>query len=81
VRDVVIALRRPPEEIWALYKHWERMGDAIVLSREVHEQLSRLARHRMLPDTVLEAIENDDHEMILDYINDSLAMRTNRKHR
>jgi hypothetical protein len=79
VRDVVIALRRPPEEIWALYKQWETMGDAIVLSKEVHEQLSRLARHRLIPDAVLEAMENDDYEMISDYINNSLAARTNRK--
>lgn len=80
VRDVVISLQRPPGEIWALYEHWETMGNALVLSDEVHAQLSRLARHGLLADTVLEAIENDDYETIRDFINDSVGTRTTRRH-
>jgi hypothetical protein len=81
VRDVVISLQRPPGEIWALYKQWEEMGNAIVLSDQVLGQLSRLVRHRLLADTVLEGIENDDYEVIRDFINDSLGARPKRKGR
>ncbi len=79
VRDVVISLQRPPGEIWALYKQWEEMGNAIVLSDQVHGQLSRLVRHGLLADTVLEAIENDDYEAIRDFINDSAGTRPGRR--
>lgn len=81
VRDVVISLQRPPAEIWALYKQWEEMGNAIVLSDQVHSQLARMVRHGLLADTVLEAIENDDYETIRDYVNDSAATRTSRRRR
>jgi hypothetical protein len=55
------------------------MGNALVISEPVHGQLLRLARHGLLPAPVLEAIENDDHETIREYINDSIAARAKRR--
>jgi hypothetical protein len=78
VRDVVIALKKPPDEIETLYAQWERMGGAVVFSEKVRGQLERLVAHRAIPAEVLEAIENDDHERLRDYAQTLVADRLNR---
>jgi hypothetical protein len=76
-RDVVIALKRPPREIAMFYADWERMGHAIVISDEVHTQLERMVRLRLLPQEVLTAIENDSHAAIQEHI--AKAVRAHRR--
>jgi hypothetical protein len=78
VRDVVIALKRPPTEIAALFHQWERMGNALVVSQEVYGQLNRMVGHRLLDAVVLEAIENDEFKPICDYINKVIQERAAR---
>ena len=68
-RDVVIALKRPPEEIEQLYCAWERMGGALFVSEQAYGQLRRMMQLRLLPHEVLEAVEDDDHVALQEYVN------------
>lgn len=67
-RDIVIALRRTPEEIEALQVAWERMGGALFISEKVRGQLQVLANQRRLPIEILDAIENDDSDSLRSYV-------------
>ena len=72
VRDLVIALRRPPGEIEALFADWERMGDALVISPRVRSQLARMARHDLLDDDILAAIEEDDADALCEIVSNAV---------
>jgi hypothetical protein len=73
IRDLVIALRRPPTEIEILYSDWERMGDALVISPGVRSQLARMARHGLrLDDEILEMIEADDADTLCEVVSDTI---------
>jgi hypothetical protein len=74
VRDVVIAVRRPPTEIEALHTDWERMGDMLVISWRIRSQLSRMVRHDLLSPEILEAIEDDDADTLGGLVSDAIAV-------
>jgi hypothetical protein len=73
IRDIVIALRRPPAEIEALHADWARMGDTFVISSDVHSQLARMASHGLLSDEILDAVEDDDAEALCLLVSDAIS--------
>jgi hypothetical protein len=68
VRDAVIALRRPPVEVEALYADWERLGDMLFVSGRVRAQLSRMVTYELLDEEVFEAIEHGDAETLREVV-------------
>lgn len=78
-RDVVIALKRPPQEIEQLYIAWERMGGALFVSEKVYGQLRRMVQCRLLAPEVLEAIEEDDHEGLREYVGSAVQAQPRRR--
>jgi hypothetical protein len=77
-RDVVIALKRPPQEIEQLYTAWERMGGALFVSEQICGQLLRMTRQRLLAPEVLEAIQEDDHEALQEYVSRAVQAQPRR---
>jgi hypothetical protein len=75
VRDVVIALRRPPGEVAELYASWERMGDSIVISPKLKTHLQHLVTCRLLEGEIMAAIENDDPESLKGFTRKMIASR------
>jgi hypothetical protein len=68
IRDLVIALRRPPREVEVLHADWQRMGESIVISPRTRSELSRLAYHDLISDEMLDAIEGDDADTLSDLV-------------
>jgi len=78
VRDLVIALRRPAAEVAAIYAEWERMGYAIVISDRVHAQLERMVKQGLLSGRILQAIEEDDGDLMCDLVSALVPARSAR---
>jgi predicted transcriptional regulator len=78
-RDVLIALKRSPQEIEGLYAAWERMGGAHFVSEKVYDQLRRMTHLRLLAPEVLQALEDDDPVALQKHVGRALkARRANR---
>ena len=54
------------------------MGDALFVSEQVYGQLRRMVHCRLLPPEVLEAIEEDDHEGLREYVGTAVQVKPRR---